>query len=93
MNMIEPLLSMLPDFQVRQVGGNTECSNEHPDVTDLSGEPVADQLLHDALLPQPFQERAPTDCQQDARQRAKSPYCPQDPANFPDPTSELSGSC
>ena len=82
---------MLPDFQVRQEGGNAECSNEHPGATDLSDEPVADQLLHDALLAQPFQERAPSDCQRDARPQAKSPYCPQDHANFLGPTSESVG--
>ena len=86
--LIEPLLSILPDFQVRQHGGNAERSHEYPDVTDLSDEPVADQLPHDAPLSQPFQEHAPTDCRRAARQQAESPYCPQDPANFPDSTSE-----
>ena len=89
--MLEPLLSMLPDFQVRQEVGNAERSNEHPEMIDHSDEPVEDNLLHDALLSQPSQDHKPTDCQRDARQQAKSPYCLQDYATVPDPTSESIG--
>ena len=82
---------MLPDLQVRQEGGNAERSNEHPEMIDHSEEPVVDKLLHDALLSKPSQDHKPTDCQQNARRQAKSPYCPHDHANVPDPMSEPVG--
>ena len=85
----QTLLSGLPDFQVRQAGGN-KYSHEHPEMINPSGESVVVQLPHDARLSRHSQDNMPTDCQ-DARQQAKSSYSPQSHAKTPGPKSQIIG--
>ena len=54
-----------------------------------SGESIKGRSTHDARLLPPSQEHRPIGCQQDACQRAKSSYDPNDHAEFYDPKSGI----